>query len=127
MPVVSRVLLLAREECGMPWREARTVPFTRLGIVSQVPSNGGVFAIMEGENCLLVSESWNLKARLLELINVLNGDEDLTVTWECCDDQDRENRRRQLSTDLMRNDDDGNGTRPLPGIQLRDAFDRRIA
>lgn len=111
----------------MPWKDARTVPFTRLGVVSQVPSNGGVFAIMDGESCLLVSESWNLKARLLELINVLSGEESLTVTWECCDDQDREMRRRQITDDLARREDGAGNPRPLPGIPLRDFLHRGIA
>jgi hypothetical protein len=113
----------------MPWIDARTIPYTRLGVVSQVPSDGGVFAIMDGESCLLVGESWNLKARLLELINVVSGEQELTVTWECCDDHEREPRRLQLSADLIPADDrDSTSNRPLPGIQLRDfMLQRRIA
>ena len=112
----------------MPWRDARSVPFTRLGVVSQVPSEGGVFAVMDGGDCLLVSESWNLKARLLDLINVLNGEENLTVTWETCADQDRDLRRRQLAGDLMQPSQDGEASvRQLPGLQLRDYLSRRTA
>ena len=112
----------------MPWRDARSVPFTRLGVVSQVPSEGGVFAIMDGGDCLLVSESWNLKARLLDLINVLNGEENLTVTWETCSDQEREFRHRQLAVDLLQPSEDGDlAVRQLPGLQLRDYLSRRTA
>ena len=113
----------------MPWRDARTVPFTRLGVVSQVPSESGVFAIMDGGICLLIGETWNLKARLLELINVLSGEEELTVTWECCDDGEREKRRHQLASEIThKNDEPDNGSkRHLPGIQLRDLAHRRIA
>ena len=112
----------------MPWRDARSVPFTRLGVVSQVPSDGGVFAIMDGGDCLLVSESWNLKARLIDLINVLSGEENLTVTWETCSDQEREVRRWQLAGDLIQPREDGDfAARQLPGLQLRELLSRRTA
>ena len=113
----------------MEWRNARSVPFTRLGVVSQVPSEGGVFAIMDGGDCLLVSDSWNLKARLMDLINVLNGEENLTVCWETCSDQDREARRRQVAGDLLQatDEDSAIAARQLPGLQLRDMVSRRIA
>ena len=114
----------------MPWRDARSVPFTRLGVVSQVPSEAGVFAIMDGGDCLLVSDSWNLKARLLDLINVLSGEENLTVTWESCAEGECENRVRQLTQDLFSRLEDVDSTvtsRQLPGIQLREILSRRSA
>ena len=114
----------------MPWRDARSVSFTRLGVVSQVPSDAGVFAVMDGGDCLLVSDSWNLKARLLDLINVLSGEENLTVTWEVCAEAECEERVQYLTQILMRSPQDGNSTVPsrqLPGLQLREILSRRSA
>ena len=74
--------------------------------MSQVPSDAGVFAVMDGGDCLLVSDSWNLKARLLDLINALSGEENLTVTWEICAEAECEERVRYLTQTLMRSPQD---------------------
>lgn len=88
-----------------------------------------MFAVMDGGDCLLVSESWNLKARLLDLINVLNGEENLTVTWEACGDEDRETRRRQVAAELMQSHESPStgDVQQLPGLPLRELFPRRTA
>ena len=113
----------------MPWKDARSVPFTRLGVVSQVPSDAGVFAVLDGGDCLLVSESWNLKARLLDLINVLSGEENLTVMWEPCAEAECEEKVNYLTQILMRSPQDNPAatSRQVPGLQLREILSRRSA
>jgi hypothetical protein len=78
-----------------------------------------------------VSNSWNLKARLLDLINVLSGEENLTVTWETCTEAECEDRVRDLTLALMpppENVHSGTpASRQLPGLQLREILARRSA
>jgi hypothetical protein len=107
----------------MPWQNARIVPFTRIGVVSQVPSASGVYGILEGDICLLVAESWNLKARLLELANVLSEETQLTVIFETCSDEVRERRKQALASEYLTARDEGRDA-PLPGIRLRDRIGR---
>ena len=66
----------------MPWREATSLPFTRIAIVAQVPSESGVYGVFRGDQCVLVGSTWNLKAHLLELITAINGTDELSVKYE---------------------------------------------
>lgn len=84
----------------MPWHDSHTAPFTRLGIVSTVPSASGVFGIMQGPVCLLVGESWNLKARLLDLVNATDSTDNLGVTYELCHEDHRAGRMNELNREL---------------------------
>ncbi|HYP14242.1 MAG TPA: hypothetical protein VEQ63_09985 [Bryobacteraceae bacterium] len=105
----------------MPWREPNAVPFTRIGIVSQVPSEAGVYAISDGPSCIFVGESWNLKARLLELANVLTDISHLTIMYELCSEDQLGARKRELTAELL----EKAGTRPpsaIPGLLLRSGF-----
>lgn len=52
---------------------------------------------MDGSSCLLVGESWNLKARLLDLVNLLDRLDHLDVTYELCDEDRRTERLNQLN------------------------------
>jgi len=106
-------------EAVMPWHESHTVPFSHLGVVSSVPSEGGVFGILSGAEYLLISESWNLKARLLDLISILNGPEHLEVIYELCPETERQKRAealKQESLEYQRSSAASNGT--LPGIRF---------
>lgn len=109
----------------MPWQNPTTISFGRLDIVARVPSEPGVFAVMEGGHCLLVGESWNLKARLLDLVNCVNGQSEVTVIFECCEEGAREGRKKALAAELTPFDDEGHSdTRMFPGISLRETLQR---
>lgn len=85
----------------MPWLEPTSVAFSRIGIVSRVPSESGVYAISDGNCCIFVGETWNLKARLLELANVLTDSGTLTVTYELCSEEQRTARKQALTSELL--------------------------
>ena len=103
----------------MAWSSSRTVPFSRINVVSSIPSEGGVFGILSAGQYLLVSESWNLKARLLDLINSLEGSEELTVAFEVCAEDDRLARTEFLRRELLSGSGNPELTqKPLPGISL---------
>ncbi len=94
----------------MPWRDARSIPFTRIDIVAHVPSRSGVFAVLnEEQTCILVSATWNLKARLLDLANVLTS-QVLSITYELCPEDECAGRSAELNQELLR---PANGT-PVP-------------
>lgn len=102
----------------MPWREPGSVPFTRIGIVSNVPPEAGVFGVMHGQVCLYLGDTWNLRARLLELANAIPHTEGLTLVWERCPEPDCATRRNALEQELAV------GTSPelpdrFPGLHLR--------
>src|SRR5690349_18489852 len=86
----------------MPWHDPHTVPFSRMGVVSLVPSESGVFGILSGDAYVLISESWNLKARLLDLISILNGPENLDVIYELCPEADRQKRAEVLKQESVK-------------------------
>jgi hypothetical protein len=86
----------------MPWTNPNTHPLTRLAVAAHVPSDSGVFAIEECGECLLVAATWNLKARLLDLVNLLPHDGDFRVTYELCAEQECEQRKAALGTELLR-------------------------
>jgi hypothetical protein len=101
----------------MPWRDARTIPLTRIDIVSQVPSESGVYGILDGAVCLLVGEAWNLKARLLEFMNVLHEVGELSVIYELCREEERAIRKETLAVELIRHSPPPEiRSRELPGI-----------
>jgi hypothetical protein len=109
----------------MPWRESKSIPFTRIDIVARVPSDSGVYGIFEGECCIFIGESWNLKARLLELANVLTEIAHLTITYELCSDDARTDRKLELTNELLADPAD----RPPPvlnvsGISFSSVFNR---
>jgi hypothetical protein len=110
----------------LPWENAQSVAFTRLEIVSRVPSEPGVFGIMDGGECLLVGESWNLKARLLDLVNVLDGQTQLSILFETCPDEERERRKEVLTRELRGSPTDAASDSVLPGLSLRDTLRRSI-
>jgi hypothetical protein len=86
----------------MPWRDSKTVKLTRIDVVSQIPSDSGVYAILEADVCLLVGEAWNLKARLLEMMNVLQDVGEFQVVYELCPEAERVARKNQLGAMLIR-------------------------
>jgi len=65
-----------------------------------------VFGILAEDRCVLIGESWNLKARLLELINTLHSPETLTIIYELCSEDQRLRRREVLHGELV------SGTQP---------------
>ena len=103
----------------MPWRDPHTIPLTRIDIVSQVPSESAVYAIVTGDSCLLVGEAWNLRARLLELINILQDAGTFSVIYEICAEEERINRKETLGAELLRKDPPAEfRNRELPGISF---------
>jgi hypothetical protein len=85
----------------MPWRDPHNVPLTRIDIVAKVPSESGVYAIMDADSCLLVGEAWNLKARLLDLINVVRDADDFHVIYELCPEEERVLRKGAVASSLL--------------------------
>lgn len=103
----------------MHWRDPHTVPLTRIDIVSQVPSDSGVYAILDGEDCLLVGDAWNLKARLLELMNVIQDSGDFSIIYELCSEEESAIRKETLSAALIRKPPaTGIRAKELPGISF---------
>jgi|SRR4051812_43192916 len=103
----------------MPWRDARDVQFSRIGVVSTVPSEGGVFGVRSEDRFVLISETWNLKARLLELINALGAPENLSVVYELCPEAERSSRVELLTREsLEQQDSPGHPARGLPGLRF---------
>ena len=102
----------------MPWREPNTVPFTRIGIVSHVPPEAGVFGIIDGDVYLYLGDSWNLRGRLLELANLVSASEQLTIIWEQCPEAECMDRRVALTRELAPTPPD-EAMKRFPGIQLR--------
>lgn len=103
----------------MPWRDPHQVPLTRIDIVSQVPSESGVYAILDHEACLLVGEAWNLKARLLELMNILQDVGHFSLIYELCSDEERLHRKETLAASLIRKSPPAEiRARELPGISF---------
>lgn len=101
----------------MPWRDSHVIPLTRIDIVSRVPSESGVYALMDNDTCLLVGEAWNLKARLLELINILQDALELQLVYELCSEDERLERKEMLASELLRSQPEVElPTRELPGI-----------
>jgi hypothetical protein len=109
----------------LTWDNAKTIAFTRLEIVARVPSVSGVFAIMDGQRCLLVADTWNLKARLLDLANVLDGQEELSILYETCPDEERDSRKSAVMRELaLVRTEEPHPERMLPGLKLRDTLPR---
>jgi hypothetical protein len=102
----------------MPWRSATSLPFTHVDIVSRVPSESGVYAILTGDSCLVVGESWNLKARLLELASALVEAGHLTIAYELCPDDQRSDRKRALAAELIAEPEDSLPPPHLPGLLI---------
>jgi len=86
--------------------------------VSQVPSESGVFGLVAGDSWLIVAESWNLKARLLDLINTLNSPADLLIVYELCPESEAEARCRELYKEFMVPADPPAPTGQPPGISF---------
>jgi excinuclease UvrABC nuclease subunit len=86
----------------MPWRDPHNVPLTRIDIVAQIPSESGVYAIMDADVCLLVGEAWNLKARLLELMNAVREASEIYVVYELCPDEERLSRKNFIAASLLK-------------------------
>jgi hypothetical protein len=104
----------------MSWRDSKSVSFTRLDIVAHVPSESGVYAILDGDCCMHVGDSWNLKARLLEVANVIADSGRLTVMYELCPEDQLALRRSVLSAELLRKAGESEqNLNPLPGLWLR--------
>jgi hypothetical protein len=103
----------------MPWLDPHDVPLTRIDIVAQVPSESGVYAIMDHDVCLLVGEAWNLKARLLELMNVIKELGEFRVIYELCPEEERLARKENLASALKRTLSSPEiHDRELPGISF---------
>ena len=110
----------------MCWRDLSAAPFTRMGIVCHVPPEPGVFGIVEADICLYVSDTWNLRARLLELANVVADPAGLSVVWEQCPESECASRRLSLEQEIMKESPEQAAKR-LPGIHLRPELLRRTA
>jgi hypothetical protein len=110
---------------NMPWRDAISVPFSRIDIVAQIPSESGVYGIIDGSCCIFVGESWNLKARLLELAAALTEVSHLTIKYELCSDDERLERKNMLVAEFLR---DGTAADvpvlAVPGISFSMPVDR---
>lgn len=100
----------------MSWRDSSTVPFSRIGIVSQIPSESGVYAIYDGQCCVFVGEAWNLKARLLELASVLVEFSYLSITFELCPEAYRADRKKELTAALLNPDEAQFTGSRIPGL-----------
>ena len=111
----------------MPWREPQIVPLSRIAIVSHVPSESGVYGIYDGESCLFIGEAWNLRARLMELVNVLQDLSELSVTYELCSDAGRLDRKEELASRLLTITPSTSLPRELPGIRFRDSQSDKAA
>ena len=109
----------------MPWRHPQTADFTRLAIVATVPSEPGVYALYESETCVFVGEAWNLKARLLEIFNLVDERHALTIRYETCPEDQTGARKESVETGLNMNMSTQGP--PLPGIRLREELLRRSA
>ena len=107
----------------MPWRDPKTVPLTRIDVVSKVPSDSGVYAILDTDNYLLVGEAWNLKARLLQLMHVLQDVREFTVVYELCPEDERAARKEMLGATLLRSAPPSEiPSQALPGITFWDSM-----
>ena len=84
----------------MPWRDATSLPFTRIAIVAQVPSESGVYGVFRGEQCVLVGNTWNLKAHLLELITGISGNDELSVKYVLLPEETAAERAAALNREL---------------------------
>lgn len=105
----------------MPWRQPKSIPFTRIDIVSTVPAHAGVYGIMDANSCVFVGESWNLRARLLELANALSEAHDLSIVYEICGDDERFSRKAAILAELIPdNPPPALPVRDLPGLYLFD-------
>ena len=98
----------------MPWRDAISLPFTRIDIVARVPSESGVYGILDEDCCIFVGESWNLKGRLLELAAVLAEVSHLTIQYELCSDEERGQRKNALMRELI--GDRASDAMPVPAL-----------
>lgn len=87
--------------------------------MSQVPSESGVYAIVDADDCLLVGEAWNLKARLLELMNILQDIGTFSAIYELCPEEARIEKKQKIAAALLREKPkvELNG-RDLPGISF---------
>ncbi|MEJ7605007.1 MAG: hypothetical protein WKF37_01780 [Bryobacteraceae bacterium] len=83
----------------MVWRNPQFLAFTRLEIVSKVPSASGIFSVMSGDVCIHIGETWNLKAHLLQLANVASSSE-YRIVFELCPESERDLRRIELASGL---------------------------
>lgn len=109
----------------MPWQEPISILFSRIDIVAHIPSASGVYGIFEGNSCIFVGESWNLKARLLELAAALTDVSHLTITYELCADDERTVRKNGLTAELLgKRERDGLPLPTLPGISFSMPADR---
>lgn len=86
----------------MPWLQPQSVPFTLLQISAHVPSEPGVYGLLDGDACVYVGESWNLKARLLELATTVSTHATLTLVYETCREADLPARQKSLSQELVK-------------------------
>lgn len=104
----------------MPWLQPITVPFNRLQIVATVPSESGVYGVYDSNVCVFIGESWNLKARLLEIAGVLPEVGHLTIVYELCAEEARAARRAALAKELTPELDRARIVPPaLPGISFQ--------
>jgi len=103
----------------MLWRDPHDLPLTRIEIVAHIPSESGVYAIMDGDVCLFVGEAWNLKARLLELMNIIKEVGEFHVTYELCPEEERLAIKEKLASALLKSAPPVEmPARELPGISF---------
>jgi hypothetical protein len=109
----------------MPWRNSNSIPFTRIHIAASVPSESGVYGILDSKCCVFIGDSWNLKARLLDLANVLTDMAGLTIVYELCDDDARSVRKQELTAEFLHPSSEQSLPLPhLPGISFSLAPER---
>lgn len=107
----------------MPWRDSVSLPFTRIAIVAQVPSESGVYAVFHGEKCVLIGNTWNLKAHLLELITGISDSDELSIKYEVLPEERAAERSETLNRELKKVQQaapSANGNGHLPGITFWD-------
>jgi hypothetical protein len=80
---------------------------------------------VDGDSCIFVGDSWNLRARLLELAAALVDVSHLTIVYELCPDDDRPARKGALTAELLGNASENHLPLPeLPAILISPPFDR---
>jgi hypothetical protein len=86
----------------MPWHNATTIDFSRIAIAAYVPADPGVFALRSGDRYLCLGDSWNLKAKLMEVANIVDDrPEPLSVVFETCEENERFQLRESLTSEFI--------------------------
>ena len=80
----------------MSWQDPQSIELSRLAVAATVPSESGVFAVCEHGEYIFFDDTWNLKARLMEIMSIIEDAGRYTVVYEVCSDAERGPRRNVL-------------------------------